>query len=141
MTISATVACGKDGAAGLLGVDLYFSNIAEDVTYYSNNEEYNYGFILTNQGSVIAHPSYPRPLVNNKQPVFVDVGYLEKVDNFSLVRQKILQEPEGFAVLNTRNSTVSFMFLSAFFFKFYSGIAGKICLETRNKMVYRMFGR
>lgn len=104
------MACGKNGELGLIGVDLYFSNIAEDVTYYSNYEDYTYGFILTNQGAVIAHPSYPRPLANSKQPVFVDIAYLEKVENFTEVREKMLKTQEGSLVLQTKNLTVSVMF-------------------------------
>lgn len=104
LTISATVACGKNGEIGLLGVDIYFSNIAEDVTYCSNDEDHTYGFILTDQGLAVAHPSYPRPLASNKQPIFVDIDYLEKFDNFSDVRRRILLEREGSSVLKNQNS-------------------------------------
>lgn len=100
------MACGNNGEIGLLGVDLYFSNLAEDVTYYSNYEDYTYGFILTTQGLVVAHPSYPRPSVCNKQPVFVDISYLEKVKNFTEVREKILQERDGFFTAESNSSTV-----------------------------------
>lgn len=102
-----TVACGKHGEIGLLGTDLLFSNVAEDITYYSNYEDYTYGFILTPGGLAVAHPSYPRPLANRKQPLFVDVNYLEKVDNFTKVQDKMLTETVGTYILNSHNSTVS----------------------------------
>lgn len=107
LTVSATVACGKEGEIGLLGADLYFSNIAEDITYYSNHEDYTYGFILTMEGLLVAHPSYPRPLANKKQPLFVDISYLEKIDNFTIVKERMLLEREGAHTINDRNSTVS----------------------------------
>lgn len=106
LTISATIACGKNGEIGLLGTDLYFSNIAEDITYYSNYEDYTYGFILTMEGLVVAHPSYPRPLASKKQPLFVNISYLEKVDNFTIVLERMLRDSEGFHILNNHNSTV-----------------------------------
>lgn len=107
LSVSATVACGKYGEIGVLGADIYFSNVAEDVTYYSNYEDYTYGFILTTEGLVVAHPSYPRPLASTKQPLFVDIGYLEKAENFSHVRNRILLEREGVHVLNSHDATVS----------------------------------
>lgn len=137
LTVSATMACGKNGEIGLLGADLYFSNIAEDITYYSNYEDYTYGFILTMEGLVVAHPSYPRPLASKKQPLFVDISYLEKVDNFTIVHEKMLRESDGFHILNNHNSTVRPKndFISIFYCKF----SGKIRLETRGQMVYSLF--
>lgn len=50
LAISATVMCGKEGEIGLLGADIYFSNLAEDVTYYSNYEDFTYAFIINTDG-------------------------------------------------------------------------------------------
>lgn len=50
MAISAFTPCGKEGDIGMLGMDIYFSNLAEDVTYYSNYEHYTYSFIIDMNG-------------------------------------------------------------------------------------------
>lgn len=136
--------CGKNGKIGLLGVDLYFSSIAEDVTYYSNYEDYTYGFILTTEGLLISHPSYPRPLTSNKQPIFVDVSYVEKVDNFNEVHEKMLREHEGSLILGSHNTTVRFNNIFVTFFSYLLIFQTKyvwkyvaewyiICIVVRNK--------
>lgn len=44
--------CGKNGEVGLLGMDLYFANLVEDVTYYSNYEHFTYAFIINLKGTL-----------------------------------------------------------------------------------------
>lgn len=38
-TISISTACGTNGNIGLLGLDLFYANIVEDVTYYSGFQD------------------------------------------------------------------------------------------------------
>lgn len=58
-------------------------------------------------GVAVAHPSYPRPIANKEQPKFVDILYLEKTNNFNIVREKLLTISEGKYILNNDNVTVS----------------------------------
>lgn len=41
------------------------------------------------------HPSFPRPIVTNEQPRFIDIEYFEKNVNFTLVRARMLAEDSG----------------------------------------------
>lgn len=52
LSVAITVPCGIRGEIGLLGLNLYFSNIAEDVTYYSNHQHYTYAFIINCKGNL-----------------------------------------------------------------------------------------
>lgn len=44
------VSCGQNIDLGLLGLDVHFSNLAEDITYYSNQVQYTYAFLLNIDG-------------------------------------------------------------------------------------------
>lgn len=68
--------------------------------------------ILKFLGVAVAHPSYPRPIASKEQPKFVDIKYLEKVDNFNIIREKLLSVAEGKYILNDNNNTVSAWFLN-----------------------------
>lgn len=124
--MSVAVLCGKNGESGLLGMDLYFANLVEDVTYYSNYEYFTYAFVINLSGKrlvfwshfvfamllvfsgvAVAHPSYPRPIASKEQPKFVDILYLEKATNFDVLREKLLTIAEGKYSLNNGNATVS----------------------------------
>lgn len=48
--VSLSVACGESGNIGFLGIDLYFSSLVEDITYYSQYEQYSYAFLTTLNG-------------------------------------------------------------------------------------------
>ncbi|KAF5289595.1 hypothetical protein FQA39_LY15042 [Lamprigera yunnana] len=109
LTISITIPCDLDGELGILGIDLYFSNIAEDITYYSNHQRYTYAFLIDVNGIAIMHPSYPRPVSIKSQPKLVDISHLEKIDNFTEVRQRLLDKKQGNYLLKANNETLRYL--------------------------------
>ncbi|KAK4871749.1 hypothetical protein RN001_015873 [Aquatica leii] len=109
LTVSITVPCNLDGEVSILGVDLFFSNIAEDVTYYSNYHQYTYAFLINMDGIAIMHPSYPRPTSIKNQPKLVDILNLEKINNFTNVREKLLKEKDGVYSHKTKNETLKYL--------------------------------
>lgn len=106
ITIAATIGCGNNSEIGVVGLDLHFLNFIEDVTYYSNYQHYTYAFIIDNNGITIMHPSYPRPNVISKQPLFVDIQYLEKVPNIETLRHLLLTEEKGNYTIHVQTHNV-----------------------------------
>lgn len=95
---------------GVFGVDMYLSDIAEDVIYYNKYQD-SYAFLIDVNGFAIMHPSYPRPMDIHSNPFPTDIKYLEQVEGFTGVREKILNMTSGkytiFGNLNGLNKTVS----------------------------------
>lgn len=58
-------------------------------------------------GLVLMHPSFSRPIVTYEQPNFIDVSYYEKHENFSAVRNLILNQERGMEEILSYNDTVS----------------------------------
>lgn len=65
LSVSAVVFCGQNGEIGLLGMDLYFANLVEDVTYYSNHEYFSYAFVITINGNNLFAWPYCKYLCNS----------------------------------------------------------------------------
>lgn len=86
----------------MLAVDVYFSNIIEDITYYSSNQQYSYAFLIDLQGRVLMHPSFPRPSNLRQQLYYVDISHYEKN-----VRNHLLEKREGVHALE--NSTIKYV--------------------------------
>ncbi|XP_050314411.1 VWFA and cache domain-containing protein 1 [Anthonomus grandis grandis] len=79
----------------LLGVDVYFSNLVEDITYYSSNQLHSYAFLIDLEGRVLVHPSILRPSAVTHQLLFVDLSYTETVKNVELLKKRLLSERNG----------------------------------------------
>ncbi|XP_019765381.2 VWFA and cache domain-containing protein 1 [Dendroctonus ponderosae] len=79
----------------MIGTDVYFSNMVEDVTYYSSDQQYSYAFLIDLEGRVLVHPSILRPSVISHQLSFVDIKYIETVPDIKFLRQILLSEYKG----------------------------------------------
>lgn len=91
MIVSMTQACGE---SGIIGIDLYLTDIAEDVIYYEKYKN-SYAFIIDMAGIVIWHPSYPRPLAMKSVPYPTNIIYLETIAGFKSVYERMLTEING----------------------------------------------
>lgn len=89
---------------GVVGVDLYLSDLIEDIISYQQQQqqlslnsknEYSYAFLIEPDGNTLAHPAFPRPSTQNQTPFPVDIQYLENSTEFSSIRQKLLTEENG----------------------------------------------
>lgn len=87
-----------------MGVDLYLSDLIEDIISYqqqqqqfslTNKQEYSYAFLIEADGNTLAHPAFPRPFTQNQTPFPVDIQYLENSTEFSSIRQKLLSQENG----------------------------------------------
>ncbi|XP_060536991.1 VWFA and cache domain-containing protein 1 [Cylas formicarius] len=100
LTVSFLLSWNYDGFA-MLGTDIYFSNIVEDVAYYSSNQRYTYAFLIDLEGHVLVHPfiSTPSPLTH--QITFTNLRDVEKIPDIDVLMQKLVTEMTGNHV--TRN--------------------------------------
>lgn len=107
MIVSIVQLCSR---FGIFGVDMYLSDIAEDVIYYNKYQD-SYAFLIDVNGFTIMHPSYPRPIGIHSNPFPTDIKYLEQIEGFSGVRENILNLTNGkytiTGILNGLNKTVN----------------------------------
>ncbi|GAB1599475.1 VWFA and cache domain-containing protein 1-like isoform X3 [Argonauta hians] len=106
LTMSISQACIHDGTLiGVVGVDLHMEDIAQDITYF-NQEESSYAFIINTDGYTIMHPSFSRPIRTRLQPMHTDIRHFENVPNFAEIREAILRKNRGrkVAFLKTNSS-------------------------------------
>lgn len=82
---------------GIVGIDMYLSDIAEDVIYYKYQD--SYAFLVDKNGYAIMHPTYPRPRSSSSSSSAyrfpTDIKYLEQMTGFSVVRKRMLTETSG----------------------------------------------
>lgn len=87
---------------GIFGVDMYLSDITEDIIYY-NKQADSYSFLIDLNGNTIMHPSYPRPIAMQQEPFPTDIQYLEIYTDFANVRHRMLNELMGNATIAADN--------------------------------------
>ncbi|XP_073846645.1 VWFA and cache domain-containing protein CG16868 isoform X2 [Musca autumnalis] len=89
---------------GVVGVNLYLSDLIEDVNSYhyqqqqfamSNKGDNSYAFLIETNGNTLTHPAFPRPVTLNQTPFPVDIQYLENSTDFAEIRQRMLSEENG----------------------------------------------
>ncbi|XP_019539275.2 VWFA and cache domain-containing protein CG16868 [Aedes albopictus] len=97
------------GTHGLMGIDLYLSDLAEDVSYYKQDDE-SYAFVIDLQGNTIMHPSFPRPLAARESFFVTNITRLERGLTMSDFRS-IISEESGNITLNKPNANQSTIYL------------------------------
>ncbi|XP_016957615.1 VWFA and cache domain-containing protein CG16868 [Drosophila biarmipes] len=87
---------------GVVGVNLYLSDLLEDLLNYpsspsSAKQGSGYAFLLDRStGNTLAHPAFPRPLIQRETSYPVNIAYLENATDFSsLIRNRLLHEESG----------------------------------------------
>ncbi|SPP72929.1 VWFA and cache domain-containing protein CG16868 [Drosophila guanche] len=87
---------------GVVGVNLYLADLLEDLLNYpsaapSARQGSGYAFLLErSSGNTLAHPAFPRPLIQRETSYPVNIAYLENATDFSShIRQRLLREETG----------------------------------------------
>lgn len=94
---------------GIFGIDLYLSDLVEDITYY-NCYNSSYAFIIDLNGLAIMHPSFPRPTtpqINNFNRVHIK--FLENFQ-FRQIYEKLIDFVEGNETIFEEKQMVSNFF-------------------------------
>lgn len=79
---------------GIIGIDLYLSDLVEDVVSYNKYQD-SYAFIVDINGLVIMHPSFPRPMTIQSNIYSIDIRHLEQIADFQLVYEKMITQRFG----------------------------------------------
>ncbi|XP_055595586.1 VWFA and cache domain-containing protein CG16868 [Uranotaenia lowii] len=79
------------GTHGLMGIDLYLSDLSEDTSYYRPDDE-SYTFLIDIKGNTIMHPSFPRPLAVRENFYITNITRLEKKLTAADVNRMLLEE-------------------------------------------------
>ncbi|XP_022224517.2 VWFA and cache domain-containing protein CG16868 [Drosophila obscura] len=87
---------------GVVGVNLYLADLLEDLLNYpsaapSARQGSGYAFLLDRaSGNTLAHPAFPRPLIQRETSYPVNIAYLENATDFSgHIRERLLHEESG----------------------------------------------
>ncbi|XP_022246418.1 VWFA and cache domain-containing protein 1-like isoform X1 [Limulus polyphemus] len=86
---------------GVIGIDITLDDLAEDVTYFRHSEK-SYAFFVDESGMTLMHPSFPRPMFMEEQPLHTDIQHLENQPGFQRIRRDILRNDSGENILTTK---------------------------------------
>lgn len=96
---------------GIIGIDLYLSDLVEDVVSYNKYQD-SYAFLIDLHGFVIMHPSFPRPTTIQSNIYSIDIRHLEQITNFQTIYEKMLSLRFGSetvsGVVNGERKTISY---------------------------------
>lgn len=96
---------------GIIGIDLYLSDLVEDVVSYNKYQD-SYAFLIDLNGFVIMHPSFPRPTTIQSNIYSIDIRHLEQIVDFQLIYEKMLYQRFGSetvsGVVNGVRKTISY---------------------------------
>lgn len=88
---------------GVVGVNLYLADLLEDLLNYpsaspATKQGFSYAFLLDrSSGNTLAHPAFPRPLIQRETAYPVNIAYLENATDFASIRHRLLHEERGSA--------------------------------------------
>lgn len=86
---------------GVVGVNLYLADLLEDLLNYPNaspaaKQGFSYAFLLDrDNGNTLAHPAFPRPLIQRETAFPVSIAYLENATDFASILKRLLHEERG----------------------------------------------
>lgn len=80
---------------GLVILDLYLADIAQDVIYFNPLSQKRRSFLINFRGEVIMHSSFSRPEVLAAKPRLVNIDFIETNPQFSEVKSQIFNNSNG----------------------------------------------
>ncbi|KAI8422518.1 hypothetical protein MSG28_006329 [Choristoneura fumiferana] len=94
-------------SSGILGLDLYWSDLAEDIIYFKVPNLKKRAFVMDFTGKVLMHTYFPRPETASEKIKFTDLESIENYDFINSIRQEMLLKSSGnFTVNDQTSSTV-----------------------------------
>lgn len=93
---------------GLVILDLYLADIAQDVIYFNPLSQKRRSFLINFNGEVIMHSSFSRPEVLTTKPRLVNIGFLETNPQFSEVKSHIFSNSSGKYVIYDTSKTTTY---------------------------------
>ncbi|XP_055374784.1 VWFA and cache domain-containing protein CG16868 [Condylostylus longicornis] len=95
---------------GVIGLNLYLTDLAEDIIYFKNTE-FEYAFMIDVKGITISHPAFSRPTTLHSNTYEVDIGLLENSKEFKeSIKEQILLIENGNASYIERDNITKIYF-------------------------------
>ncbi|XP_013142701.1 PREDICTED: VWFA and cache domain-containing protein CG16868 [Papilio polytes] len=92
-------------SAGIIGLDLYWSDLAEDIIYFKGTNQWKRAFIMDLSGKVLMHTYFPRPEAASEKIKFTYLDAIEPYDFIDEVKKHLLSQKSGNSTFLDQNST------------------------------------
>ncbi|XP_050673806.1 VWFA and cache domain-containing protein CG16868 [Leptidea sinapis] len=93
---------------GVLGLDLYWSDLAEDIIYFKGTNERKRAFVMDFSSKVLMHTFFPRPETTFDKIKFTKLNTIETYSYIDKVVNEMLKTDTGNITMNDNNSTINF---------------------------------
>lgn len=80
---------------GVMGLDLYWSDLAEDIVYYKGANKKKRAFVMDFSGIVLMHTFFPRPESTSDKIKFTNIESIETYDFIGEVKAEMLSKNFG----------------------------------------------
>ncbi|XP_059049565.1 VWFA and cache domain-containing protein CG16868 [Achroia grisella] len=95
---------------GVLGLDLYWSDLAEDIVYFQGVSVQKRAFVMDFSGKVLMHTYFPRPEISSEKIKFTTLENIETYDFINIVKQEMLSNSHGNFTMTNHNSSKSIVY-------------------------------
>lgn len=94
---------------GVLGLDLYWSDLAEDIVYFKGSSSSKRAFVTDFTGKVLMHTYFPRPESATDKIKFTNLENIETYDFINIVKENMLSMKSGDMVMSYKvNESISY---------------------------------
>lgn len=97
-------------SSGILGLDLYWSDLAEDIIYFKVPNLKKRAFVMDFTGKVLMHTFFPRPETASEKIKFTDLESIETYDFINSIRQEMLLKSSGNFTVSDQTSSKSIVY-------------------------------
>ncbi|XP_032515223.2 VWFA and cache domain-containing protein CG16868 [Danaus plexippus] len=94
-------------ASGILGLDLHWSDLAEDIIYFKGSNENKRAFVIDFSGTVIMHTYFPRPESTTDKIKFTNLETIEAHSFMDVVKKQLLSQVTGNYTVEIKDSSRS----------------------------------
>lgn len=95
---------------GVLGLDLYWSDLAEDIIYFKGTNQRKRAFVMDFSGKVLMHTFFPRPESASEKIKFTNVEYIEAYDFIFSIKHEMISNSFGNITMFDKNTTKSIIY-------------------------------
>lgn len=95
---------------GVLGLDLYWSDLAEDITYFKEKNHKKRAFVMDFSGKILMHTYFPRPESTSDKVKFTTLEAVETCNCTDVIKHKLLTIESGNYTINESNSSKSIIY-------------------------------
>ncbi|XP_041988223.1 VWFA and cache domain-containing protein CG16868 [Aricia agestis] len=92
-------------SSGIFGLDLYWSDLAEDIIYFKGRDGDKRTFVMDFSGKILMHSHFPRPESTSEKIKFTHLESIEPHKFVGKLKQKMLQKSSGNIKFDINNFT------------------------------------